>query len=100
MASPPMNAPRRFAHVVAHDLRSPYSARDLLIVVASEMYSTKSSSVKSRPFVSSMSSHLFATFPTASYTPSRVSPSRNRSNTSDWNILMSLSSPRRFTSNP
>ena len=37
MTSPPMKAPNRRAHVVAHDLRSPYSSSDLLIVVASEM---------------------------------------------------------------
>mmetsp|Transcript_14617 Transcript_14617/g.62668 ORF Transcript_14617/g.62668 Transcript_14617/m.62668 type:complete len:207 (+) Transcript_14617:537-1157(+) len=100
ITSPPMNAPRRLAHVVAQLLRSPYSSSDLDIVVASEMYSTRSSSVRSLPFVSSISSHLLATAPTDSYTPSSVSPSRNFSNTSVWNILMSLSSPRRFTSKP
>ena len=52
------------------------------------------------PFVSSISSHLFATSPTASYTPSMESPSRNLSNTSVWNILISFNSPLRFTSKP
>lgn len=37
ITSPPMNAPRRRAHVVAQDLRSPYSSSDLDMVVASEM---------------------------------------------------------------
>eukprot|EP00850_Spirogloea_muscicola_P000184 SM000001S04586 [mRNA] locus=s1:1083092:1088154:- [translate_table: standard] len=48
MASPRKSASRR-AVVVAHDFFSPYSARDLLMVFASEMYSKSSSSATSMP---------------------------------------------------
>eukprot|EP00850_Spirogloea_muscicola_P023619 SM000372S13695 [mRNA] locus=s372:8069:13109:- [translate_table: standard] len=48
MASPKKSASRR-AVVVAHDFFSPYSARDLLMVFASEMYSKSSSSATSMP---------------------------------------------------